>query len=108
VGKAAPDARSFEVLATRGSTEYGICSTPFLEYAFTSTEFRIKVTVNPDSTWSYDEDTVLMVRGQAEPFHHRDRHTLTKSAHPRQTRWRSHGEWPDSDAFCLNCPPTGS
>jgi hypothetical protein len=80
MGKAAPDAKRFEVVATRGSTDYGICSTPFLEYAFTTIKFTLQVTVNPDSTWSYAEDTVLAVRGQAEPFHHTDRNTLTKIA----------------------------
>ena len=82
VGKAAPDARSFEVVATRGSTENGICSTRFLEYAFTTVEFRIKVTVNPDITWSYEEDTLLTVRGRPEPFHHTDPNTLTKVGDP--------------------------
>src|SRR5208283_2462727 len=64
VGKAARDAKTFEVVATRGSTENGICSTRFLEHAFTTTDFRIRVTVNPDGTWSYEEDTVLLVRGR--------------------------------------------
>jgi hypothetical protein len=82
VGKAAPNASSFEVVATRGSTAYGICSTPFLEDAFRTVEFRIKVTINSDDTWSYDEDTVLLVRGQTEPFHHTDRNTLTRLAAP--------------------------
>jgi len=77
-GKAAADARRFELVAKRGSTAYGICSTPFLEHAFTTVEFRITVTMNADGTWAYEEDTVLMVRGQAEPFHHRDRNILTK------------------------------
>jgi hypothetical protein len=81
-GKAARDATSFEVVATRGSTENGICSGRFLEEAFRTIEFRIKVTINPDGTWSYFEDTVLMVKGQAEPFHHTDRNTLTKIGEP--------------------------
>ncbi len=81
-GKAAADATSFELSATRGSTVYGICSTPFLEYAFRTDSFRIAVTINPDGTWSYSEDTVLMVRGQSEPFHHTDRNTLTRIAAP--------------------------
>ena len=81
-GRAGRDARSFEVVATRGSTENGICSGAFLEAAFRTVEFRIKVTVNADGTWSYLEDTVLMVRGQAEPFHHTDRNTLTKIGEP--------------------------
>jgi hypothetical protein len=82
VGKAAADARQFEVLATRGTTTYGICSTPFLEHAFTTIEFRVNVTINPDDTWSYLEDTVMLVRGQTAPFHHVDRNTLTRIAAP--------------------------
>jgi hypothetical protein len=79
-GRAATDAREFELVATRGLETYGICSVPFLEYAFKTTEFRIKVTINDDGTWTYDEDTVLLIRGQDEPFHHRDKSTLTKLA----------------------------
>jgi len=78
MGQAAADATSFELAATRGATTNGICSNPFLEEAFTTIEFRIRVAINPDGGWSYDEDTVLMVRGQSEPFHHTDRSVLTK------------------------------
>ena len=81
-GKAAADATSFELSAARGATTYGICSTPFLEYAFRTDSFRIKVSINPDGTWSYFEDTILMVRGQSEPFHHTDNNTLTRIAAP--------------------------
>jgi len=83
VGKAAVDAKSFELVATRGLQTYGICSTPFLEYAFKTVEYRIKVTINADGTWSYDEDTVLMIKGKPEPFHHTDRNTLTRIAEPK-------------------------
>jgi len=82
VGRAAAHARTFEVAAQRGSTEGGICSTAFLEHAFTTIEFRIKVSINADGTWSYEEDTVLKVQGQAAPFHHTDRNTLTRIAAP--------------------------
>jgi len=77
-GHAAADAREFELVATRGSDTFGISSIPFLEYAFKTTEFRIKVTINDDGTWSYDEDTVFMIKGQTEPFHHTDFNTLVK------------------------------
>ena len=82
VGQASGDARSFELVATRGTTRYGICSNPFLEDAFRTDEYRIKVTLHDDGTWSYDEDTVLMIRGNTEPFHHTDRNTLHKIAEP--------------------------
>ena len=82
VGYAAADARSFELVATRGLETYGICSDEFIELAFKTVEFRIKVTINADGTWSYDEDTVLMIKGQTEPFHHTDRNLLSKIGEP--------------------------
>jgi hypothetical protein len=82
-GHASPDATGLVLTATRGSTEYGICSTTFLEQAFRTDSYRIEVVFNPDGSWSYVLDTVLMVRGSAEPFMHRDRNTLVKVAEPR-------------------------
>jgi hypothetical protein len=81
-GRAAADATEFELMATRGPETFGICSVPFLEYAFKTVEFRIKVTLHEDGSWSYDEDTVLMIKGQSEPFHHRDRNRLTQIGEP--------------------------
>ncbi|HEX7761671.1 MAG TPA: heme-binding beta-barrel domain-containing protein [Caulobacteraceae bacterium] len=81
-GHAAPDDSRLVVKAVRGGTEYGICSTAFLEYAFRTDSYQLEVTFNPDGTWSYVSDTVLTVRGRAEPFLHRDRNTLTKVAEP--------------------------
>lgn len=81
-GKASADAKEFELIATHDSESFGIRSAPFLEYAFKTVEFRIKVTINPDGTWSYDEDTVLKIRGKPDLFHHTDRNTLTKVAEP--------------------------
>lgn len=81
-GHADADSDSFEVVATRGSTEYGICSTTFLEHAFRTDSFRMKVTFNADGTWSYFEDTELKVLGREAPFHHTDRNTLTLIAPP--------------------------
>ncbi len=56
--------------AERGQTEYGICSTAFLEYAFRTDSYRLEVTFNADGSWSYVSDTMLMVRGRPEPFRH--------------------------------------
>ncbi len=79
-GQASADARQFTLKATREAGQ--ISDIPFLAHAFKTTEFTIEVTINDDGTWSYDEDTVLAIRGQAEPFHHRDRNTLSKVAEP--------------------------
>jgi hypothetical protein len=81
-GRAAADARAFELVATQGAEDWGICSSPFLLHAFRTVEFRIKVRFEDDGTWSYEEDTVLMIHGQPEPFHHTDRNVLRKVADP--------------------------
>jgi hypothetical protein len=81
-GRAAADAGSLVVEATRGSTEFGIASTAFLEHAFRTDSYRLEVTFNADGSWSYVSDTMLAVRGAAEPFRHRDRNTLTKVGEP--------------------------
>jgi hypothetical protein len=70
------------VSARRGDTEYGIASTAFLEHAFRTDSYRLDVTFNADGSWSYISDTMLSVRGQAEPFRHRDRNTLVKVGEP--------------------------
>jgi hypothetical protein len=81
-GQAAADAERLVLTATRGQTEYGICSTAFLEYAFRTDGYRIEVAFNPDGSWSYVTDTVLTVHGQAKPFAHRDQNTLMKVSEP--------------------------
>ena len=81
-GFATADATRFELVATRGTEVYGICSNPFIEHAFKTLEYRIVVTINPDGTWSYDSDTVLQILGQSEPFHHTDRNTLSRVGEP--------------------------
>lgn len=82
VGKAAPDAKTFELVATNDDVNFGIRSAPFIEDNFKTVEFRIKVTINDDGTWGYEEDTVMMIKGQIEPFHHTDKNLLHKVAEP--------------------------
>ena len=80
VGKAAPDARTFELVATNDDVSFGIRSAPFIEDNFKTVEFRITVTIHDDGTWGYEEDTVMMIKGQDEPFHHTDKNLLHKVA----------------------------
>jgi hypothetical protein len=81
-GHGAPGDDQLVLIAERGKTDYGICSTEFLEYAFRTNRYQIEVTFNPDGSWSYVTETTLIVRGQAEPFIHRDRNTLLKVKEP--------------------------
>ena len=81
-GQATADADRLVLTAERGQTEYGICSTAFLEYAFRTDRYRIEVVFNPDGSWRYVSDTTLQVHGRPEPFAHRDHNTLIKVAEP--------------------------
>jgi len=77
-GHAAADAQTFELTAERGSTGAGICSGPFLEHAFRTDSYRIVVTVEGEDGWSYEETTVLAIKGRDEPFLHIDRNSLRR------------------------------
>lgn len=82
-GFAAPDAASFTVSAARGATDYGICSTTFLEQAFRTDSYSLAVTFNPDGSWSYVSQISLIVRGQEGVFNHKDQNTLIKIGEPK-------------------------
>ena len=81
-GTAEPDATEFEVRATVGSEVYGILSNPYLAQAFRTLSYRMTVTVNPDDTWSYDEEGVLAIPNRDEPFSRTDRSTLARIGPP--------------------------
>lgn len=81
-GRAEPDAKKLVVTAERGRTDYGICSTEFLEYAFRTDSYRLEVEFHADGSWSYVSDTMLMVRGRPELFQHRDRNRLHRTSAP--------------------------
>ena len=86
-GHAAPDAKKLSVRAERGSTEYGICSTTFLERAFRTDSYQLDIEFHDDGSWSYVSDTMLAVKGQAEPFLHRDHNHLRKVGEPDLNPW---------------------
>lgn len=79
-GHATADAKQLVLKAERGTSEYGICSTTFLEQAFRTDSYAITVDFHDDGTWSYVSDIMLMVHGQGEPFLHRDHNHLAKVA----------------------------
>ncbi|WCT77976.1 heme-binding beta-barrel domain-containing protein [Novosphingobium humi] len=77
-GEAAADATSFTLSAQRGSTENGIISAVFLEENFRTDSFAITVTIDGPDQWSYEQTTMLQIRGVEEPFAHTDRNTLRR------------------------------
>lgn len=86
-GRASPDATRLVLKAERGQSEYGICSTTFLDLAFTTISYKISVDFHADGTWSYVSDTTLLVKGREAPFLHRDRNTLVKTGEPDLNPW---------------------
>jgi len=82
-GQAAPGADRLVLTAARGQTEYGICSTAFLDYAFRTDSYRIEIIFAADGSWSYVTDTMLTVHGRTEPFAHRDQNRLVKIGEPQ-------------------------
>jgi hypothetical protein len=77
-GTAEPNAKEFEVGATVGSEVYGILSNPFLDRAFRTVSFRLRVTVNDDGTWSYEEHTAMRLPDREGLVDHVDRNTLER------------------------------
>jgi hypothetical protein len=86
-GHAAADAKRLSLKAERSATDYGICSTTFLEEAFRTDLYKIEVEFHDDGTWSYVSNTMLMVRGSDELFDHRDTNRLTKIGEPDLNPW---------------------
>jgi hypothetical protein len=81
-GTAEPDATEFEVTATLGSDTNGILSNPFLGSAFQTVGFRMRVTVNADGTWSYEEHTTMRLPDRRDLVDHVDRNTLRRIGDP--------------------------
>ena len=77
-GTVDPEAKSFELSADVGSETYGICSNIFLDQEFKTVRYELKVAINDDQSFSYEEDTQLKIKGQADLFHHTDKNTLKK------------------------------
>jgi hypothetical protein len=82
VGHAAANAKTFRLEAVHGSETNGIISNPFLERAFKTVRFTIEVTIHGDGTWSYEQNTQMIIPGVEGPFQHTDRNTLTKIGAP--------------------------
>jgi hypothetical protein len=81
-GPAEPDATEFEVRATLGPQTYGILSNPFLDRAFQTVGFRMRVTVHDDGTWSYEQHTEMQIPDRDGVVDHVDRNTLKRTGEP--------------------------
>jgi len=77
-GNAEPDAKHFKLYAELGSPTFGICSNPFLDKEFQTVGFTLDMKFNEDGSFSYDQNTVIQIKGQPNRFDHRDKNTLHK------------------------------
>lgn len=71
------DATTFAPVAEAGSETYGICQNPFLNEHFKVVRYILKLTLNPDGTIDYEQDTQLLMKGR-DLFHHTDSNHLTR------------------------------
>ncbi len=86
-GHAKADDKTFFVTAKRGDTDYGICSTDFLEKSFRTDSYRIDITCNADDSWSYVTQTRLAVHDAEPAFDHTDRNTLRRIGPAEKNPW---------------------
>jgi hypothetical protein len=77
-GKADPQGKGFELSAEVGSETFGILSSPFLDQAFKTVRYKLKVMFQGDGQFSYFEDTQLKIYGRDGVFHHTDQNALTR------------------------------
>ena len=57
---------------------HGILSNPYLDEVVRGVHYELTVRIGEDGRLSYEEDTVLELAGQTEPFHHTDHNRLAK------------------------------
>ena len=77
-GTVEEDAKQFKLAAELGSETYGICSNKFLDVEFKTLAFKMDVTIHNEDSFSYDEETVLKIKGQDKSFSHTDKNTLQR------------------------------
>ncbi len=78
-GAVEPNATSFELAAEAGSETYGICQNPYLIENFKVVRYILKLKLNGDGSFDYEQDTQLDIKGRGL-FHHTDRNHLKRTS----------------------------
>lgn len=76
----APDARGYTLAAEVGSQVFGVMSNPFLDAVYRTVRFEMSVAYNADGSFTYEQNTQLLMRNSDVPFDHTDRNTLRRTA----------------------------
>lgn len=74
-GKVEPDATEFELVAEAGSETFGICQNPYLIENFKVVRYILKLKLNGDGSFDYEQDTQLEIKGRGL-MHHTDKNHL--------------------------------
>ena len=82
-GTAKPGDKEIVLRAEAGSDVNGICSNPFLNEAFNTKSWEIRFKFHEDGTFSYEQDTILVIPGVKGEFHHTDTNHLHMIEAPR-------------------------
>lgn len=78
-GTVEPDATSFELVAEAGSETYGICQNPYLVENFKVVRYTLKLRLNSDGSFDYEQDTQLEIKGRGL-LHHTDANHLKRQS----------------------------
>lgn len=79
-GKVAKNAKNFTLMAKLGSPTYGICSGPFLDAEFKTTQYDLTMTIHDQNSFSYIEHTHLLMKGRKDTFNHVDKNTMKRKS----------------------------
>ena len=77
-GTVAPEAKSFHLSAELGSPTYGICSNEYLHAEFKTVRYDLDITIHDEGSFTYEENTQIMIKGKNDLFQHTDSNTLKK------------------------------
>ena len=78
-GTVESNATSFELVAEAGSETYGICQNPSLLENFKVVRYILRVRMNGDGSFDYDQDTQLQIKGRGL-MHHTDANHLKRQS----------------------------
>lgn len=78
-GTVKPDATEFELVAEVGSETFGICQNPFLAENFKVVRYILKLKLNGDGSFDYEQDTQLEIKGRGL-MHHTDTNHLKRNS----------------------------
>ena len=79
-GTVAPDATTFNLEATLGSTNYGILENLYLAENASTVGYTLEITIHDNDSWSYAQDTILNMAGRPDLLHHTDANTLRRAS----------------------------